>query len=422
MRSTIIAAIAGMFVVQHVWAQSFTLEQCRRAAVDNSTLGEQSGATAQKWEMKNRAAGSTLLPQLEINAQGSYQNQTPQLPDGTPLTGVFGLSRDQYRATLDLNQVIYGGGSVRNTRRVNEASARVESASIEVQQSQLLDRINALYLDALLAQLNAEVLELTIKTITADRAVVVNQQRLGTATGASVATLEARRLELEQQLTALRASRSTLVESLSILTGINIPTEAVLEMPTAQGQPSGDAQSQRAELELYDSQVGQLKSQARLLNSRSNPKLSLFASAGYGRPGYNFISNNFDFMGIAGLRLNVPLTAWDATVKERNALDIEQKIVLARKRDYQLSNKVHIAAAAAQMAKWQQVAQADDAIIKARELVRATAASQLAGGIALQSQYVTELNNELSARVNASINRLEITRAWIDYQAALGKY
>lgn len=405
-----------------VAAQNTTLEECRAAALQNSTINERQELTTQKWEAKSRATNSSLLPQLEVNAQASYQNQTPQLPDGTPLTGMFDLSRDQYRATLDLSQVIYGGNTARNTRRVHEASAQAERSSLEVQIAELKDQINRSYLEILLSDYNAEALRLTIATLDADIARTEAQVRLGTATGSATATLKARHRELVQQLTELEADRNLRIESLAILTGLKLSPTTTFTSPRMTPLPSGTVGSQRPELKLYDSQHNLIAQQNRLLNSRSNPKLSLFASGGYGRPGYNFISNNFDMMGIAGLRLNVPLTGWDATVKERRAGELEQKIVLAQKRDFELNNRAQITAAAAQVLKWNAVATMDAAIIADREAVRSRAADELSGGVATQSQYITELNNELSARINARINSLRVVGAWIEYEAAMGIY
>lgn len=47
-----------------------------------------------------------------------------RFPDDLPLPIAIDLPLDQYKATVDLNQVIYGGNSVRNTKRVNAAAEK----------------------------------------------------------------------------------------------------------------------------------------------------------------------------------------------------------------------------------------------------------------------------------------------------------
>lgn len=395
---------------------------CRRAAVESSPLLIQQRIATEKWDMKSRAVGSTLLPQLEVNAQGSYQSAVPKLLEVLPMGEAFNLSHDQYRATLDLNQVIYGGGTVRNTRRMNDASAEVETTEVAVSLDRLRDRINNIYLEILFAEQNIAVNALMQATLESDIKTITAQQKYGTATGSAMATLEARRLELAQQRVEIESTRGKLIVSLSTLTGLNLTPQTQFTVPVVESLPVTAEASHRTEIELFESRRQQIEAQNRVITSKSNPKLSLFASGGYGRPGYNFLSNNFDPMGIAGLRLNVPLTQWDATSKEKKANILQSNIIDQQQVDFQRNNKVEIDQALGDIRKWYDVSMLDPQIVAAREHVRRRAAAQFKDGVITQTEYVTEFNNEAVARLDAEINRLRVVQAWITYQAALGKY
>lgn len=400
-----------------------TLEGCREAAVARSPLTVRRGLAGQKRQAKDRAASSALIPQLEVNAQASYQNEVPKFPGDLPLPVAIDLPRDQYKATVDLNQVIYGGSSVRNSKRANAAAEQVETASLDVQLDRLRDRINATYIDLLLTDRQLEVNALMRQTLAADRKVAEAQVAHGTATGGTQAGLTARMLELEQQRAELQGTRAKLAEALSVLTGMTVTETTVLQVPAIpSGVPGQEGPLQRTELELYARQRNQIDTQNRLLNSKSNPKLSLFASGGYGRPGYNFLDRDFAPMAIGGLRFNMPLTGWDATQKEKRANRIASQDIDQQQRDFERNVSIETEQYRTDIGKLQEVTAMDPQIVAARTAVRERALAQLKGGIITDSEYLTEFNNEAQARVNAQVNALRLVQAWINYDAARGIY
>ncbi len=399
-----------------------TLDQCREAAVASSPLTTQQQLAGQKWEMKNKAAGSSLLPQLEVNARGTYQNEVPALPDGTPFSGMIDLPLAQWGATLDLNQVIYGGSAVRNTRKFNTAAGEVENLGLDVQLDRLRDRVNSTYLGLLITRRQAEVNALMLATLDENRRAVDAQVVQGTATGAAQAAIAVRRAELLQQQADLTGTCDKLFEALRGLTGLDIPPSVQLEVPSVPQTGTAASASQRTELKLYDSQRTQLDRQNRLLNSRSNPQLSLFARAGYAQPGYNFLNADPAPTAIAGLNLRVPLTGWDATKKEQRANLAASRMVDEQQRDFERNNAIEVDQWATEIRKMEEVIRYDTEIVASRADLRRRAFVQMQQGVITPSQYITEFNNELQARLGEQLNRLRLVQAAIQYRAAQGIY
>ena len=159
-----------------------------------------------------------------------------------------------------------------------------------------------------------------------------------------------------------------------------------------------------------------------MLNSRSNPKLSPFASGGYGRPGYNFLDRDFAPMAIGGVRFNLPLTGWDATQKEKRANRIMSRDIDQQQRDFERNVSIETAQYRTDIEKLQEVTALDPQIVAARTAVREQALARLQGGVITDSEYLTEFNNEAQARINAETNALRLVQAWIAYDAARGVY
>ena len=51
-----------------------------------------------------------------------------------------------------------------------------------------------------------------------------------------------------------------------------------------------------------------IESQIKFIQVKNNPKFGAFAQGGFGRPGFNMLSNAFQPFFIGGIRLQVPLT------------------------------------------------------------------------------------------------------------------
>ena len=62
------------------------------------------------------------LPQIELNAQATYQSEVTSFPIKLPNVEVEPLSKDQYKATLDARQLIWDGGVIAKQREVLKAS------------------------------------------------------------------------------------------------------------------------------------------------------------------------------------------------------------------------------------------------------------------------------------------------------------
>ncbi len=408
------------------WASeppALTLGRCLDAAATHSPLLEQQRLSTQKWQMKSRAAGSALLPQLSLNAQATYQNEVPALPEGTPMAGLLSLPKDQYYATMNLEQVVYGGSSVRNTRRLNDASADVENLSLEVRLDRLRDRVSGLFFGALLLERQLDVNGLMQITLDGDLREAEARVKKGTLTQGALLSLEARKLELQQQRVDLETTRAILLQDLSTLTGMETSGSQLVPPPVDEfAVPDPQVVGAPTELKLFDAQRHQLDRQGQLLNSKANPKFSLFATGGWGLPGYNFFDVDGNLMGMAGARLSIPLTGWDAVSKDKRALRLQSSEVDQQRRDFLRENDLQVTRCAQQIGKCQNLVLLDSQIVLARSEVRRRAAAQLKEGTITQADYIAEFNNELTARVQMQARQIEFIQAWVDYYAALGQY
>jgi hypothetical protein len=62
-----------------------------------------------KISLEIEAINKAKLPTIDLNAQATYQSDVTSLPISLPNVTVNPPNKDQYRATVDVNQLIYNG-------------------------------------------------------------------------------------------------------------------------------------------------------------------------------------------------------------------------------------------------------------------------------------------------------------------------
>ena len=121
--------------------QTLTLEDCYSLATKIILYQKQTGLIQQKSSYEIEALSKGKLPKIDVNAQATYQSDVIGLP--TSLPGVQSLNKDQYRATLDVNQLVYNGGIIDANAKLKEAQTKTQQQLIEVSLYQIkLESVN----------------------------------------------------------------------------------------------------------------------------------------------------------------------------------------------------------------------------------------------------------------------------------------
>src|SRR5690606_20362932 len=92
--------------------EQLTLEQCFDLVSENYPLAKQTVLLEHQSQLDIQALKKGKLPQLDLHAQATYQSDVTMLPLQIPNSTISPPNKDQYRATLDVNQIIYNGGLI----------------------------------------------------------------------------------------------------------------------------------------------------------------------------------------------------------------------------------------------------------------------------------------------------------------------
>ncbi len=402
---------------------ALSLEQCyellraHHPAAQNLPLLEAS----HRFQMQN--LNRQYLPQAQLNAQATWQSDVTALPIEVPLPGfnIPTISQDQYRATLELRQTLWDGGVNARQKDIQTAGTQVARQSVEVELHQLKNQVNSLYFTILLAdeqqELNNVLQENLQARIQRMEAAVAN----GAATRANLYSLQAELLKAEQQAISIQANRRSAVASLALLLQQELNENMIFAKPDVNNSIT-NTEIQRPELTLFQYQRQLLAAQSDLVPAINLPKFSAFATGGYGRPGLNFLDNDFTPYAIIGVGMS-----WNVsnlyTGKQRNdqqILSLQQQQVDVQRQAFLLQTNTQIQQLQNEITRLQASLRKAEQQIALRETIRQTAEAQLDNGIITSADYLVELNAENQAKLDRTIQELQLLLTKANYEVIMG--
>ena len=385
-----------------------TLQSCIELAEKNSPQAQLLALVKEAENVQIGALNKNLLPQASLGGQATWQSAVTSLPISLPNISVPTISKDQYKATLDLTQNIWDGGLIKGQKKLASATANTDSRSIENNIYQLKEQISNLYFGVLLANkqlTNTEIIRNDLES--QSKKIQANLQN-GTAIKGNVLMIEARLIELKQIQREIKSRKLAALKGLSILTGKEFSENTILETP--QNQALEKSNIDRPELKLFDAQKDLSEANKSLIRAKYAPRVNLFATGGYGRPGLNFLSPDFSTYFIGGLAFKIPLS--HLYLKTQNSdlrqLDINKEKIDRQKELFLQQTNLKLASQNEEAAKLQDQIKEDARLIEIREYIKKTAENKLENGIITVSDYITEVDNEATAKQNLSLHQVQL--------------
>ena len=323
--------------------ETLSVENAYMLARKNYPLIKQRDLITKTKDFTVSNAAKGYLPSFSVKGQATYQSTVTDFPFEVPGIHIPQFNKDQYKMYAEADQLIYDGGVIKNKKESAIANEALEQQNLEVQLYALYEKVNQLFFGALLMdeQLNQNLLlQKDIRNgIEKAKAFVAN----GVAYRSSVDELSAQLLQSQQSNVEMSATKKAYLDMLKLFIGLEPDAGLALEKPPA---PSLTEEIKRPELEAFNSQKKIYDLRGKLLKDQIKPRISFFAQGGYGRPGLNFLSNNFDWYYIGGLRFS-----WDFgslySLKNnlrlldinRNSLETQKEVFLFNTRISQLRQK-----------------------------------------------------------------------------------
>ena len=398
-------------------SQQLTLADCYKQAEQNYPLIKQRELIAKTSEYNIDNIQKGYLPQLSFTAQATYQSTVTQIPIKVPGVNIPALSKDQYKAYGEINQVLYTGGELEQQKQLQKTTEAINRQQLEAELYQLKGRINQLFFGVLLLDEQIKQNDLLIKDLQLGLNKAEASIKNGTAFKSTGDVIKADILKNKQRTIELQASRKAYMDMLGLFTGTNTTAETVLVKP----QPiTVSEQINRPELLVYNEQSKNLDVQNKLLTSKTLPRLGLFLQGGVGRPGLDMLSNSLDAYYIGGVRLTWSPSVFYTLKKSRALIDINRRTLDVQKETFLFNTNLTVKQQDAEIGKYQQLLASDDEIIDLRSKVKTTALAQLENGVINGNDFLSQVNAEDQARQSKILHETQLLMSQYNQQTTTG--
>ena len=401
-----------------------TLEECQRAAEQNYPLIRQYALIEKTTELTVSNIGKGWLPQVTATAQATYQSDVASFPD--QLQAIYqqmglqmkGLSKNQYRVGIDINQTIYDGGAISGQKAIAREQGNVQTAQNEVNLYQIRKRVNEMYFSLLLLddqlQLNKDLQELFAD----NERKLTSMVKSGTAAESDLKNVKAERLNVIQQATTLASHKRMLQTMLSTFCGIEVNTVSKPAVEQASQQTT-----QRPEIRLFDAQLRLSDAQEKALDAAIMPKLGVFAQGFYGYPGYNMFEDmmrhNWSLNGMVGARLTWNIGALYTRKNDKAKIQLQRELTESNRDIFLFNTNLEQIQQNEEIARYQKLMADDEEIISLRSSVRKAAESKLSHGIIDVNDLIREINQENAAKLQLSMHEIEMLKQIYDNKYTL---
>lgn len=401
----------SIFVVMIVsitstFAQSLSLEDCYTKSRENHPLAQQNAVHLETYDLKIQNIKTMYLPTLNFSAQATYQSNVIEIPAFAPNMEMPSSSHDQYKAVLEVNQLIYDGGASRQQQELQQAQLAVYQQSTEVQLYQINERVNQVYFMILFLQEQHELLGTVAEELKTRLEAVKSGIENGVLTLSNADRIEVEILKIEQQIIEVQAGIKASKAVLSELIQEEIPEETTLAYPVFNSSSGNELA--RPEYDLYELQMNQVETVNRLQQTQRMPVLAAFGQLGYGKPGLNMLSDEFDTYYIVGASLQWNIWDWSKTKREKEINLLQKESISIQKQTFEMNNSIVRQQQETDIEKYRQLIEKDRAIIEVRTKVRETAAAQMEHGVITPTDYITELNAETQAKISKKLHEIKL--------------
>ena len=396
-----------------LYAQEITINQCYAALERHYPLQKNVVLLNEQTKINNNTASKGLLPQLQASAQATYQSEVTTIGgSGVNIPGIPIPAKDQYKATLSLQQNLYDGGNIAAQKVLNGANGAVSLQQNVVSLYQVKNQLSSLVFQVLLLDQNEKISLSSLTELQARLKTMQGALKFGTAQATDVNALKAEVFRAQQQVDGLFYDRQTLIDNINLLTGLRLAAGAKIIVPSAESATGDTLLQLRPEYDLYIKQRNATEAQLKLSRTGLLPRLSLIGEENYGRPGYNFLRNDFGQFWLIGFKINWNISSFyvkanDYKLSRLNSqqIAVQQDIFRIGQRQ-QLSEQQHL------VLKLKQQLVADEQIVALRNKVRVASAAKLDNGMETSTDYIVDQQAENEAQSTRALHFTLLQQAY----------
>lgn len=397
-----------------------TLRECYDSALTSSALAGDQNAYTAIWQLKDKNLSRGWLPTLDASGNFVYNSEVVDIGSSLgaiPIPGIADaikpLPHEQYKLAVEINQMIYDGGSIKGAQALEKADLQINRKQTETDLYKLRSQINTYFFNLLLLDRQKELLDNYMNLISRRLASMQSAADNGIILKTDIDVMTTEKIRLSQQLIENEIRKASLLRILSGLTGFEINPESELQLPAVPDEQNGELT--RPELEIFDLKKEQLAATLKVIESKRKPKAFGFATLGYGNPpGNNFFRDEFAPYFVVGAGVKWNIFDWNKSKNEKQIVSLQTGLIDSRKEDL-TDNLIRLVEAKnAEIESLNSLILADTELINLRKKITVSAESQYENGTITATDLLSEINSEKQALINYELHKINLVMAKVE--------
>lgn len=390
---------------------SVTFNECVKKAREFHPYYKDKQKIEENRQLKLRNINTNWLPQLNLNGQATYQSEATQI-DIPAFNLHKGASLDQYKASLDLNQVLYDGGITSAQKKVTQASVDADLQQNETDIYKVTDQVAGTYFYTLLLQVNRDLYKNTLEDLSSKENKISSGVRNGILIESDLNNLKVEILKTKQLLNELEMAYTNSLQVLGELTGDSTIESRKLEIPDFPVVKTDSVN--RPELKLFDFQKNILEGSKDISSSQRMPKLYAFSQVGYGRPGLNLMKDDFRSYYMVGVKFQWNIWDWSKTSREKNIYSIQEEMIDSRRESYLRNLNIADKNEITKLRQLQDALSTDQEILDLRKSISSQTEKRLEQGMVTMTDYLTEYNAQVKAGLQLETHKIQLLQSKVN--------
>lgn len=398
-------------------SQEITLKECWKWAEEYYPKAKDRQVLLANSNLRIVNLKSTWYPKLNLNGQATWQNQVTEISN--PMIKSTPPNNDQYKATIDLNQVVYDGGITSAKKKIERANSATEILNLEVELYNIKKNVSDIFFLNKVLEAQQSQISININNISSRIKEAESALNAGALLKSELSVLQVEQLKLEQKMFDVVEGKNSTIRTLELLVGKPLNPEStkltLFEVSVL------SKENKRLEFQLFEQQKQSLELQSNLTSTNRLPQLNAFAQGGYGNPGLNMIKVSYEPIVYVGIKFTWNIWDWNQTARQKRISLDSRQLIDNQKALFEQAQSTNIERTQSQITKLEKSLTLDDEIVRLRKEILQSSKSKLANGTLRASDYIEDLNREALAELEQKIRQIQLDQARIDLMQLLGQ-
>lgn len=400
------------------------------AAAKHYPLLEQKTLIAQQEKDKKVFLASNYLPQINITGSATYQSEVTSFNftiPGLPANTGFKQKPDQYSLGLEVRQNLSDYGQIATEQKAEGMNGIAQRAQIDAQWIGIKDRINSWVGIFILQKANKATLILRLQELDAKIRKAEAAVNNGVLLKSQLLQLQSEYLSTQQKLIECQTAIFNAAYSISVYTGLKADTSVNFTLNLCDKTPFNPSINRdesltilRPEFRAFEAQTAATKLKFKSYVLGSLPRVFVFGRGYYGRPGFNFMNNDFRTYGLVGAGLSWNLNSYFTLHHQSTFSKAQLSLIEHQKEMAEINLNLAANQILSDIQKTIDMIALDRQIVFQKNQIKETASNQLDNGIITASDYITDLDGANQAQLNLNLHLAQLELLKMNYHNAIG--